>query len=190
MASQCWSYFRPIPALCTDIPDFYSKIFPPYATVGFLHPCPCRSRVQCADEGGWRGHTGGKNLFADVCAKLLWRVIYCPNPMLNAGSQSGYLSCSVLWSRSSRIIFQYVLATEILIQLVIHPCVCKMGSSIFAAMSRLKFVSTIRASLPIITSTEIKNVETCFYFYCWCLPFLSLDISSQININSRNDVFI
>ena len=55
------------------------------------------------------------------------------------------------------IMREYELATEIVIQPLIQTCVCEMGSSIFAAMSRLKFACTTRASLPSIPSIEITN---------------------------------
>ena len=44
-----------------------------------------------------------------------------------------------------RIICEYDLDTTFLTRLIIQICTCKMASSIFSAMSPLKFVSTTRA---------------------------------------------
>ena len=42
----------------------------------------------------------------------------------------------------------------------IHPCTWKMSSSIFSAMSQLKFESVTRASPPSMPSIDITNGET------------------------------
>ena len=62
---------------------------------------------------------------------------------------------------------------------VIQPRTYKMSSSIFAAMSWLKFASTARSYLPSMASTEITNRETCFHWVWQCLPCLSLLIFSH-----------
>ena len=67
---------------------------------------------------------------------------------------------------------EYDLANAILIRPLIQPCTCKMGSSIFAGMSRLKFASTTRASLPSIPSTERINREK--------IPLLVADLTVLI----------
>ena len=64
-----------------------------------------------------------------------------------------YRSCRGLGGQGPWIILEYDLATSIVIQLLIQPRTCKMSSSIFSAMSQIKFASTTRASLPEILST-------------------------------------
>ena len=109
--------------------------------------------------GGERGHTGGETFFADFCARLLWREIYCAKPRPNAGSQSGFRSRRGLGIQAPRILCEYDLATKIAIQPLIHTLTCKIGSSIFAAMCRLKTKSTTRAYLPSMPPTERIIVE-------------------------------
>ena len=48
-------------------------------------------------------------------------------------------------------------STTISIHPLIQPLLCKMGKSIFAAMSRLKFASIARASFPSMPSTDRIN---------------------------------
>ena len=55
-----------------------------------------------------------------------------------------------------------ILQTTIAIQPFIQNCTCKMGSSIFAAMIRLKFVSMTRAPLPSMPPAERTSREKCF----------------------------
>ena len=86
---------------------------------------------------------------------------YCakpnPNPNAHAGSQVrnglGY------WALSSTL--EYDLSTAIMTRPLTQPVTCEMGLSIFAAMTRLKVVSTTSASLPIIQSTYITNKNKC-----------------------------
>ena len=70
----------------------------------------------------------------------------------------------------------YDLAIIITIWRLIQTCTCEMGSSIFSAMSRLKFVSTIRDSLPSMLSIERTNgnVFPCLWQCLRCLYFLIL----------------
>ena len=69
-----------------------------------------------------------------------------------------------------RINHEYDLATLIMIRPLIQPRRWEMASSIFAAMSRLKLVSTIRASLSSMPPTERKHGEffsvSCGSDYC------------------------
>ena len=54
---------------------------------------------------------------------------------------------------------EYDLTTEISIRLLIQPRTCKIGSSIFAAMSRLKFASTTRASLHLAYQQQKEKTD-------------------------------
>ena len=113
---------------------------------------PTSTDMECAHGARMRrlgkGHTNGNIFFADMRKKLFWRVIYCANPGPDAESQSGSSSCWGLGIRAPQIIREYDLMTIISIRLLIQPCICKIGSSIFAAMCRLKSKSTTRAYLP------------------------------------------
>ena len=61
-----------------------------------------------------------------------------------------------------------------------QPLMCKIGSSVFAAMSRLKVASTTWAFLPSIPSTERKNGEKCLSCLWQCRPCLSFFICSHL----------
>ena len=122
---------------------------------------------------------GGKKLFADLHTELLCRIIYYANLRTNTGLQSGSRSHRRLGSRAPRIMREYDLAIAISIQPLIQPFMCEMSSSIFAAMSRLIFMSTTRNSLPSMPSTERMNGEKCFCFSWQCLPCLYLLILSH-----------
>ena len=111
--------------------------------------------------------------FVRVCAKIFWRVIYCANPRPEPDSQSGFMSHRALCIRAPRIIWEYDLATAIATRTLTNPHTCEMVSSIFSAMSRLKFASTTRAPFPSIPSTEITNGEKCFPCSWKFLPCLS-----------------
>ena len=63
----------------------------------------------------------------------------------------------LLKSEASQSTLQYDLTTAILIRTLTQPHTCERGSSSFAAMSRLKFVSTTSASFPSMPSTEGKK---------------------------------
>ena len=97
--------------------------------------------------------------FVRMWVKLFRRAVYCANPTPEPDSQSGSMSRRGLGRRASLIMREYDLATAIAIRPITQPCTCEMGSSIFAAMSQLKFASTTRASFPSMPSTEITNIE-------------------------------
>ena len=69
---------------------------------------------------------------------------------------------------------EYDLATIIAIQPFIQPRTRKVGLSVFTAVIRLKFLSTTRASLPSIPSTEITNREKYFFLIVAVLTILIL----------------
>ena len=143
--------------LIQNISSVYHRLFCP--SVDLERTCALR------EWGGvGRGHKDGEKLFADVIMELLWRAIYFSNPRLNAGSQSRYRSRRGMGSRHLCNIPGCELVTEVSIRLLIQNRTCKMSSSIFSAMSWLKFASTTRSSLPSIPSTEISNGEK---FFCW-----------------------
>ena len=96
----------------------------------------------------------------------------------NVGSQSGSCYRRRPVSQDPRIICEYNLATAISIRPLIQPRTCKMGSSIFSAMSRIKFSSTTRASFPSMPSTERIHRENNRFQWQW-LPYLYLFIFSQ-----------
>ena len=179
-ATQFWSNFCPIPVLCAKIPAFYASIFPSSAIVGFLCSLPLRARASCANEGGGGVHTGGKKLVADVRTELFWRAIYCAKPNSGDVYHPGSRSRRGLGRQAFRIIHDYDLVISIEIWQLIYPPTCEMGSSIFAAMSLLKFASNTRASLPSIISTERTNGW--FIHFSWqCLPCLSLFVLYQLS---------
>ena len=74
-----------------------------------------------------------------------------PMPGPSSWSLRGLVS-QALW-----IMRKCNLATAIEIRTFIHPLMCKMGLSIFAAMIKLKSTSSTRASLHSILFTEITN---------------------------------
>ena len=118
---------------------------------------------------GW----SGRNNFVRVCAELFWRATYYANPRPETDYQSGYLSLRGLGRRYTWTMWDYDLTTTIVIQLLNQPRKCEMGSSIFSAMSQLKFVSMTRASFTRIPSTERTNGD--FYRFSWkCLPCFSV----------------
>ena len=84
------------------------------------------------------------------------------------------MSCSGLGRRAPGIIWGYHHTTAIVIWPLTQPLTCKMGSSIFAAMSRLKSVSTTRVYFPSMPSTERTNGEKCFRCLWKFLPCLYL----------------
>ena len=165
----------------------YIRLYPWFLRRNVSSVCHCRlspfvamGRARGAQmRGGGRGHTGGKNKCADVRGKLFWRAIYFANPRPDVGSQSSSRSRRGLGSQAPRIICEYDFVTAIVIRPLIHPRTCEMGSSIFAAMSRLKFASMTSASLPSMSSTERKNREKCFRCSWQCLPCLFFFIFSH-----------
>ena len=103
----------------------------------------------------WEGrcYMGDGKPFMDVRAKLFWRTISCYNRRPDAGSQSDHRSRRGMGSQSPRIMHEYELATVIKIWTLIQTHMCEMGSTMFVAMSRLKFADKTRASFPSMPST-------------------------------------
>ena len=176
--SPLWSYFHPIPDLYANIPAFYSKLYfrrlPPYVA----------TRTVRKWGGGGGGPRGGEETYADFCARLFWRAVYCANPRPDDMYQSNSRYRKGQSSWSPWIMCKYDLATAIVIWLFIHICILKIYLYIFSAMSWLKFVSVARASLPIIPYKERTNREKRFRWLWKWLPWLSLFIFSQL---SRSD---
>ena len=141
------------PWFIRQYPWFLLQIFPPSDAIGCLRSWPWIAPAVRKWGGVRRVHMGGKKLFADSSAKLFWRTIYCANPRPNARYQSRSRSCRGLGSWAPRGMHEYDLTTAITICMLNKPHTCKMVSSIFSAMSQLKFAGTIRASLPSILST-------------------------------------
>ena len=109
--------------------------------------------------------------FVRVYAKLFLLAIYCTNTRPKPKYQYSYLSCREFIRRALQIIREYDLATMIAIQPLTQPHTFEMGSSIFATMNWLKFVSTTRASFPSMSSTEITNSENFLRCFWKWLPF-------------------
>ena len=149
--------FTPKYQIFTPIQSVLSLLFPLNWSRAILqrlipsvfHMWRVRYTISKGREGNTRLGRRWKS-FARVCAKLFWIVIYCSNLRPEPNSQSGSLSHRGMGSQYPLIMCYCGCATAILIQMLIHPHTCKMGSSIFAAMIWLKFVSTNRASLPSI----------------------------------------
>ena len=74
---------------------------------------------------------------------------------------------------------EYDLATTIFIWPLTQPFTCKIVSSIFNAMSRLKLTNMTMYSLPSMPTTERTNGEKCFCCSWKCLPCLCLFYFSQ-----------
>ena len=94
------------------------------------------------DGWGGQGRAGGEKYSADMRTKLLCITIYCVKPRPDIGSQFGSWSHRVLWRKSMWIMCEYDLATANTIHKLTQPCTCEMVSSVFSAMSRLKFFVT------------------------------------------------
>ena len=125
--------------------------------------------VRCTIEGG-RVKSFRRLIFcAGVRAKLFWIALYCTKPRPDPGSQSSSRSRRGLGRRAPRIMWEYDLTTVIAIRPLTQPHTCEMGSSGFAAMSRLKFVRTTRASFRSMPSTERTNREKCLCCSWQCL---------------------
>ena len=112
------------------------------------------ARAMRGRGGGGQVHAGGDFFCAGVHAKLFWIAIYCAKPRPNPGSQSGYRSCMGMGRQVPWIMREYYLVTAIAIGLLTQLRTRERGSSSFFAMSRLKFVSTARASFLRMPSTE------------------------------------
>ena len=112
---------------------------------------------------------------AGVRAKLFWLAIYYANMRPGLCSQSIYWYRRGLGRRYLQIVWEYDLVDAILIRSLTQPRMCEMGYSIFSAMSRLKFVSTMRASFPSMPSTKMTNEEKirCSWQFLPCLYLFS-----------------
>ena len=111
----------------------------------------------CTMHEQWRvrrGHTGGKNIYAGMRTKLLWRAINWSKPRNHPMNQSSSQSRRGLGRQDMRIIQEYCLTTTVTIWLLNQPHTCERGSSSFLATIRIKFVSTTSASFPSVPSTE------------------------------------
>ena len=108
-----------------------------------------------------------------MCAELLWLAIYWAESRPNSGSQSSSWFCRGLSIWAPCIIRYYNLATVVAIRMLTQQRMFEMGSSRFPAISRLKFVTTMRASFSRIPFTESKNVEkyiahgSVYHFYLY-----------------------
>ena len=98
-------------------------------------------------------------------------------PILGSVPGTSWWSCRIMESQYPQIICEYDPATTIAIRPLIQPHTCEMGSSIFAAMSWLKFAITTKASFTGMPSTERKNGEnvsvSCGSAYLDYLSFVS-----------------
>ena len=90
---------------------------------------------------------------AGVRDAVFLRNIYFAKPNPEPNAHSGSRVWKGLGDRALRKTLEYDLANNILIRPLTQPVTCEIGSSIFAAMSRLKVVITTSVSLPIIPST-------------------------------------
>ena len=117
---------------------------------------------------------------AGVLDAILAQGIYVPKPNTNPDSQYGSRVYKVTGTQSLQSIQEYDLANVIEIRPLTEPPMCKIGSIIFVAMSRLKVATTTCASLPSTSSTDRINGENNFrrlWQYHWFLFFF---IFSQI----------
>ena len=150
--------------------------YPSYFTA--VYPC-MMLRVWYADEGSGC-LMGDEELFAGFRVKFFSCAILFDNLRPFARSQFGSQYHRGMGSSRPWIIREYDLTTEIAIRPLIQNFTCKMGSSIFSAMSWIKFESTTRASLPRMLSTERTNIEKCFRCLWQCLPCVSYFFFSQL----------
>ena len=134
--------------------------------VGFLCLCTWRAHARYTNgRGQGRGaQIGGEFFFASVRAGLFQRAIYCDKLRPDVRYQSKSWSRRGQGSRSMWIINQYDLATEIAIHSLVHQHTCRMGSSIFAAMSRLNFAKNNQGLLP-QHAININNKRRFFSVY-------------------------
>ena len=133
----------------------FSVFVPPY-TISVRHRWVERMCSAIKEGGRMWGWAIKRNNFAWVGPKIFWRVIYFANRNPETDSHYVSLSQKILGKWYPWIIREYYLATAIVIRPLTHPRTCKMGSSIFAAMSQLKFASMNWYSLPKIPLTERK----------------------------------
>ena len=169
----------------TKLPDFYANIFTPSSFLCpycyFVYPSltvyeasslhrlyVLRALCYWKREGNTRLGRKRKS-FVRLCVKLFWSMIYCANTILKPDSRFGSLSHRKLGRGSPLIIHQYYLMTAIAIQPITQPCTCKMGSSIFSAVSRLKLAKYDQGLLSKHTINRKKKRRKCF---CWSWKFL------------------
>ena len=168
--------FTPNPGLCTPMslgsppnghiftPN-YSSGFAPVSAImpghGGRGCVLCYERKVCCAKLGERGErvvfewvSLGWCERCDLGARYL---LHYPSPETN--SQSGFRFHKGIGTQAPRSTQEYNLATTTLIWRLTQTLSCEMGSSLFAAMIRLKVASTTWASLPIISSTKMKNGE-------------------------------
>ena len=168
-----WFAFRTIPALYTNLPDFYSEFI-----LCRLPPCFVMCAVQnWGGGGGVEYHRWRRSVLGFTCKINLSHDLMC-QPKMQCQENPRFLFRVVLDIWYLQIIHEYDLTTVILIQPFTHPRMCEMGLSIFSAMSLLKFASTTRVSLPKMPLTERINRENisvdrgsayCTYSY-WFSP--------------------
>ena len=167
---------RPIPWF---LRQYFSSVFHcsgnvhGWVSIDCLCLWPRREHTQCENDGGggW-GHAGGEKYYAGVCAKSFWCVIYCSKTRHDTMCQSVYRSQRRLGRQALYIMLDYYLTTAIEIRPLNHLSTCERGYLSFSDMNWLKFVSTTRASLPKMLSTERKNGEKCFRCSWKWLPWL------------------
>ena len=133
----------------------------------------CTKLLGEVDLNGW----GCAGLWKTILA----REISCANLNPKPDSQSGSQVHKGLGTQDLRRIQDYDLETEVEIWLLTQPLTWEMGSSIFAATSRLKVASTTLASLPSTPSTDSKNGGKCFRFLWKCRPCLSFLVFTTNN---------
>ena len=106
------------------------------------------------DSNGW--------FCTGVRKTILARNIYSLKTNPKPYSHSRYWVCMRLGNWDPRSTREYDIATAIVIWPITQPLTCKMGSSVFVAVSQLKVVSMTWASLTIIPSTKRTNVENIY----------------------------
>ena len=158
--------------LCGCCPYFFppskSLIFTPILSYGFAPLSYSLSAVPSFRWGwggvGWEtsGRVGFECASLRRCIVILAWNIYCAKPNPEADAQSGSRVRKGLRDRAPWSTREHELATAISIRPLTQNLTCEMGSSIFAAMGRLKVASATSSSLPIIPSTERINGEKCF----------------------------
>ena len=101
------------------------------------------------------------NGWVRVCVRdaILVRNIYCSKPNPKPNAHSDYWFRSGLEARAPRINLEYDLVTAISIRPLTQSVTCKIGSSSFTSMIRIKLASTTSASFPVIPSTKKTNGE-------------------------------
>ena len=103
-------------------------------------------KVRCAKlEGGVDSNWW---VCAGVRKTILAQKIYCADPNPKPDSKCGSQVCKGLGNRAVWSIQKYDLTTNIEIFLLNQLLTCRIGSSIFAAVSQLKVISKTWDSLP------------------------------------------